>query len=91
MPLAFPGEGFSRPRLGRVELVEQGRERLGQLGIAGGLGKQAGELFGAQFAAEGCEAAPTIHRLRDAEPELDHECPYMSADSQPGAAAPLGF
>ena len=48
------------PSTGCVQLVEQGCDRTGQLGAAGGLGQQAGELFG---------AAQIIHGLREAETE----------------------
>ena len=70
-----------------VQLVEQG-DRPGQVGVAGGLGQQAGEPSVAQLAAERRQAAKVEVSMRDgeAEPETHPPAGQMTGRGQPGFA-----
>ena len=59
--------------VGRVNLVKQGRYRLGEMGVAGSLHEQAGERLRAKLAVLHGEAAQIVHSLRDAKAEPDRQ------------------
>ena len=98
----LPRPGFLRPvagyregssawsgwslRCGGVELVEQGHDRLGLAGVAGGLDEQGGELFRAEVIAAGREAAQVDHGLRDVEAEPDRQRGHVPGDDRGGGA-----
>src|SRR5260370_4076758 len=66
----------------RVDLVKQGCDRLGQMSVAGSRCQQAGERFGAKFAAMCGEAAQIVRSLRDAKTESDCQRLHVPCDGR---------
>jgi hypothetical protein len=72
LPLITSPVGRSR-RQYLVHLIEQGSDRLGQIGAVGGLGQQASERPGTELAAVCGEATKIDPNLGDAKAKPDHE------------------
>jgi hypothetical protein len=69
-----------RAVVGQVRLIEQGGDRLSQIGVADNLGQQAGERPGTKLTAVSGEATQITRNLGDAKGEPDRESSYVPCD-----------